>query len=47
MRALPHRAASQGSRPVMTFEGYTYISAADPLFVHQAALDRAQVTAGQ
>lgn len=33
--ALPTASWSAWSRPVMTFQHYTYISDADPLFVHQ------------
>ncbi|MGH9372662.1 MAG: glucoamylase family protein, partial [Vicinamibacterales bacterium] len=33
--ALPARSWQAWSRPVMTFQGYTYVSYADPLFVHQ------------
>ena len=34
---IPAAAWYAWSRPVMTFEGYRYVSAADPLFVHQYA----------
>jgi hypothetical protein len=32
---IPSASWHAWSRPVMTFDGYTYISGADPLFVHQ------------
>ncbi len=34
-RALPAESWQAWSRPVMTFQRYTYVSHADPLFVHQ------------
>jgi hypothetical protein len=33
--SIPAASWQAWSRPVMTFQGYTYISGADPLFVHQ------------
>jgi len=33
--AIPASSWRAWSRPVMTFQSYTYVSAADPLFVHQ------------